>query len=587
MSHTIDLFMWGFQHHFQIGVKVRAESLFDSLDPKLSPRVLLVGILQEDTDDRHAICIDPEDGEIGLDDLQNLPTHIEEAREQDPENEIIQSHPVAEENRKQRVYRNSVSTGVANALNESRSKRRFFASYPQLVNGYLVTTLLHFNREAYDSHRSLSKDQYLDRFNVPTSLLDAATTVFLNECSRALRDPEPGNGPPFDRPADEMIREAGRSFMQNPENRLGEPVENPRLFDRFCDLSSLQYEGQEGKGKILLSSQSCDGIEIRLSFEEQVRFSDTRATRKLLEMASETLDLLATPAGLHGLGSLGNYDPVSESVFEIVFVKQNAWEFRHAGEPYMHVDEGMPSLPQDPLDHETFASTVRRVFSNEREVDIDKLWTAAESARGQDHGTLLVISSDAESEAKRLSGQSTLIEPVQLTQEVVSAITAIDGAVLADPSGTCYSVGVILDGLATERGNPGRGARYNSALRYVMTTNEQFGHDTLALVVSEDGMIDILPDLRPQICESELEDRIETLRDLSRESNPSRTIFLRVMDWIKEHSFYLSDEKCEEINNLSEEIETNWHNNNPDAAFVQWPTFEESDEFDESYLKKC
>lgn len=587
MPHTIELFMWGFQHHFQIGVKVRAESMFDSLDPALSPRVLLVGILEDD-EERHPICIDPEDGEITLADLKNLSSHIQKARERDPESEMIQSHPVAEENRKRRVHRNAIASGVANALNQSREDRRFFASYPQSVNGYLVTTVVHLDREAYHKHRSLTKDKYLHRFTVPTSLLDAAKTVFLNECSRALRDPEPGNGPPFDRPIDGMLRESGRLFMQNPENRLGEAAENTQLFDRFCELSSLQYEGEEGKGRILLSGQNYEGVDVELSFNEQVRFRDIRATRKLLEMASETLDLLATPAGLHGLGAIDDeYDPANESVFEVVFVKQNIWELRHADEPYLWVQDGVPSLPKEPLDRKTFASTVRRVFSSKHEVDIDRLWTAAEAARKQQHGTLLVISSGAEAEAQRLSGQSTLIEPLPLTQEIVSAITAIDGAVLADPSGICYSVGVILDGLATERGDPGRGARYNSALRYVVTSDKEFGYDALALVVSEDGMIDILPDLRPQICDSELETRIQTLRDLATDPNPSRTIFIRVVDWIQDHRFYLNEERCEEISNLSKNIESNWHENNPDAALIKWPIFEEDSEFDASYLKNC
>lgn len=587
MPHMIDLFMWGFQRHFQIGVRVCAESMFDSLDPALSPRVLLVGTLEEDEEERHPICIDPEDGEITLADLKNLSSHVERAQERDPESEMIQSHPVAEENRKQRVHRNAIANGVANVLNQSRDDRRFFASYPQSVNGYLVTTVVHFDQDAYDAHRSLTKDKYLHRFTVPTSLLDAAKTVFLNECSRALRVPDPGSGPAFDRSIDEMVRESGRLFMQNPENWLGEVAQNPQLFDRFCDLSSLQYEGEEGKGRILLGGQNYEGVNLKLSFNEQVRFRDIRATRKLLEMASETLHLLATPAGLYGLGAVDDdYDPVNESVFEVAFVKQNSWELRHAGKPYMRVQDGIPSLPKEPLDRETFASTVRRVFSSESQADIDQLWTAAEAARKQRHGTLLVISSGAESEAQRLSGQSTLIEPLLLTQEIVSAITAIDGAVLADPSGICYSVGVILDGLATERGDPGRGARYNSALRYMVTSNEEFGHDALALVVSEDGMIDILPDLRPQICDSELETRIQTLRDLASDSNPSRTIFIRVMDWIKDHRFYLNKERCEEVNNLAEDIESTRHKNTL-AVLVKWPTFEENSEFDVSYLKNC
>jgi hypothetical protein len=40
------------------------------------------------------------------------------------------------------------------------------------------------------------------------------------------------------------------------------------------------------------------------------------------------------------------------------------------------------------------------------------------------------------------------------------------GGVLIDPNGTCYAIGVILDGIATTKGDPARGSRY--ILQFVM-----------------------------------------------------------------------------------------------------------------------
>jgi DNA integrity scanning protein DisA with diadenylate cyclase activity len=60
--------------------------------------------------------------------------------------------------------------------------------------------------------------------------------------------------------------------------------------------------------------------------------------------------------------------------------------------------------------------------------------------------------------------------------------------VLIDPHGTCYAIGAILDGLATEKGDSSRGSRYNSALRYV----ESSDYPCLAVVVSEDGLVDVI-----------------------------------------------------------------------------------------------
>jgi DNA integrity scanning protein DisA with diadenylate cyclase activity len=76
-------------------------------------------------------------------------------------------------------------------------------------------------------------------------------------------------------------------------------------------------------------------------------------------------------------------------------------------------------------------------------------------------------------------------------------LVAIDGAVLIDPSGQCHGIGAILDGQAAESWDASRGSRYNSALRYV-STRQREGHRCLAVVISEDGMINLLPQLDPK-----------------------------------------------------------------------------------------
>lgn len=73
----------------------------------------------------------------------------------------------------------------------------------------------------------------------------------------------------------------------------------------------------------------------------------------------------------------------------------------------------------------------------------------------------------------------------------------------------CHAIGVILDGAANAKGTPSRGARFNSALRYV------HGYPgRLAVVVSEDGHVDLFPRLRPQIEKAELDSLLSQLSDL-------------------------------------------------------------------------
>lgn len=118
-----------------------------------------------------------------------------------------------------------------------------------------------------------------------------------------------------------------------------------------------------------------------------------------------------------------------------------------------------------------------------------------QAAADQARGTMLVISDAATDEAARLSTQAILVEPEALSAEVLTQATAIDGAVLFSPDCVCHALGVILDGSASDEGDRARGARLNSALRYLTKPAAA----TMIVLVSEDGMIDVLPRLRPRV----------------------------------------------------------------------------------------
>ena len=126
---------------------------------------------------------------------------------------------------------------------------------------------------------------------------------------------------------------------------------------------------------------------------------------------------------------------------------------------------------------------------------------------GAPHGALVVVVENAEQEAERLSRQSTLILPTQLSPEEAIRASRIDGALLFDQRGTCFGIGVILDGEAGDAGSRSRGARFNSAIRYIYS-----GLGRLAVVHSEDGHVDLLPRLRPPIRRSDVESDLARIR---------------------------------------------------------------------------
>jgi hypothetical protein len=164
---------------------------------------------------------------------------------------------------------------------------------------------------------------------------------------------------------------------------------------------------------------------------------------------------------------------------------------------------------------------------------------------------MLVISSAAITEAERLDAQCTRVGPFPLTDALIPKLTAIDGSVLIDTTGTCHAIGVILDGTASPRCSPERGARYNSAVRYAYGRN-----DAMAVVKSEDGMVNIFPDLRPQIRRSEILGKLAELRTLAGRSALETKDLYPVIEWLQNHEFYLNAAECEEANRLHETAKT-------------------------------
>jgi hypothetical protein len=152
----------------------------------------------------------------------------------------------------------------------------------------------------------------------------------------------------------------------------------------------------------------------------------------------------------------------------------------------MDVKYGNPSLPQPPVDLKAVRANLNRLFGESFDADI--LCKAVSIAVQSHHGAVVVISTDAAGECERIAGKAG-IKPLSFDDQAISGAMSIDGAIMLDPQGVCHGVGLILDGTVGPKEDPSRGARYNSVRRYI------HGHaNCVIVVVSEDGMINLLPD---------------------------------------------------------------------------------------------
>ncbi len=265
------------------------------------------------------------------------------------------------------------------------------------------------------------------------------------------------------------------------------------LYAACNGISSLRYEGIEGVGRLIIAKRGHEDVFTAVEFHTPVRLRNYRAVRKLLEMSGSDQAILSDSATVYGLGRvLPSYNATLQNVFEVEFTGRYQWRVLHAGQTLMEVAYERPRFTWEPglSGRERFESIVQRLFPSIERIDLDNLWNLVSAAIEQRHGTMLVISDSAITEAERLSSQSTLVSPLIMTPAIMHMVSKIDGAVLIDPHGLCVAIGVILDGMASANGEAGRGARYNSAIRYVETIAPK---KTLAIVVSVDGTVDLVP----------------------------------------------------------------------------------------------
>lgn len=549
-SNTLKYFMWGYQPHFRISLGVNSKDLFANLSPKLIPEVFLIGKLADKDPSSHPICLEPEDVfDISI--FKDLDTVISDIAKADPDRNILHSHPIAAENHKKRMNKRWIREGIIKILSGADNEGTFFGSFPKRVNNYEVVVVLRFEKEFFESFYSLKIDMIDDRYKISRSFIESCITEFLNAAADVLDKDDPGAIGGIGKPTDELMRSSAKSFMLTPAWYGGSFEGLHGLYDAANAISLSRYEGSEAVGCILVSRQDHPSIETLVRFLKPAKLNRARSVRKLLETSSESLALLTDSHVVYGLGvQKNNYDASKEDLYEIKFTKRHAWSVLHANNIIMTIEDGLPQLPKEKISTEKILSDLKRLFPVNSEDQNKKIYSLIERAARQKHGTMLVITKNAEEEARRLENQSTRIDPIKLDTKLIDNLTTIDGAILLTPTGVCHAIGVVLDGKATPKGDSARGARYNSAIRYIDGSS-----DSLAVVISEDGTVDLFPNLRPQFPRLDIDQVIVEARNILAAKDPDLGDASQIVNWFEKASFYLRDEDCVVANQLIELID--------------------------------
>ncbi len=327
------------------------------------------------------------------------------------------------------------------------------------------------------------------------SLLDTIiyeTLSYINECVQCLILKEDL----LERQYSDLLKQSGKLLLQH--ILQNEHAISP--FDKFNKISSLSYEKSFSEGKILLlnvqASQALSNQHILkplVQFETKIPLSNTRHIRKILELSNSDVYLLSDGEYLHSTVEFNVLHDIIHHFFTIEFNNYFSWQLTHNGNKLMQVTHEEVFIPKPKVSFFSFSAEVKKVFHGIESKKLLNLYRLILEALKQPKGTIIVISKNARSEAFRLRNQGFLIDALSLSPSIVRSITSIDGAVLMDIDGFCHGIGVILDGIATDKGDPSRGARYNSAIRYVETINKTPEYSNcFAVVISEDGDVDMV-----------------------------------------------------------------------------------------------
>ena len=140
------------------------------------------------------------------------------------------------------------------------------------------------------------------------------------------------------------------------------------------------------------------------------------------------------------------------------------------------------------------------------------------------------------------------IKPEYLDPNAVARLGGVDGAILLGPDGRCHAFGVILDGMGTSSGDRARGARFNSSVRYQQTSERSLQVGAMVIVISDDGTVDLIPNLRPRVAGREVEKAVQNFCDYSGIKGNDGEKWAQLNEQVESFFFYLNEEQCNRVN---------------------------------------
>lgn len=593
MGKTIQLFMWGFQEHFRIRLQSFTKATLAQIGVECEPEVLLVGIRQQDSNAYHPICIEPEYQKWNLDIFEGIIERIEDAYEKDPNHQIFYNNDdIAMREKPERIRRSCITTAISKVLDvyDEQNKTQSFCATAYPVDDYYVVPVIQIDSQFINQLSSVQLELYdyfsREIYNYQSSFLKSCITHILEQATLELSKPYPGKSvlDTFSK-TDHIIPNSAKSFLSTlyhsiyvNSKKSGQfnYLDRGDLFNSLNKISSLSYEGAPIEGKLIIFNPENDAVHFHLRFQNQAPIKDYRWIRKLLNMTTADISLISDGIKVYGLGCLkDDNDKVKNNILIIDFLDHYDWNLYYKSQAMIRSTYENPTVPKPILNQQLFIENFSRIFPQSTQENQQHIWNLANHALHDLSGCMLIIVDNAEKESKRLAHQSTPIEPTMLTQDLLTRVRRIDGGILLDYTGCCYSIGVILDGDINSKCTPSRGSRYNSAIRYVYGPQKRI-MGRMAIIISDDKSVDIEPLLNPKILEKELDEYILKLEEATSEN------YRDYQSWLDKRRFYINKSRCQIINLALERIRNLPHEDMSVRYIV--PDFTPNEEMDDEYF---
>ena len=193
MTYEIDCFMWTHQEHFHTNWELDAQHLFRKLDPDFKVRLLMVGFLKEDLDDRKQICPVPDNSPLQPDVYSGVLAEADEIEKTHPRYGNLHGDAGVEDRVNGGIKRWALAKAVENRIeSEAGQGQRTFAGSPVRLHGYDVVVALQVDDETCTTYYEIPRDrlmhtEYDEEYGVMQSLVEATAWEFLDECCNAMK----------------------------------------------------------------------------------------------------------------------------------------------------------------------------------------------------------------------------------------------------------------------------------------------------------------------------------------------------------------------------------------------------------------